>query len=180
MSCGKHVDSNEDLKAGYKFQKDSVFYRKVETWFHQDSIKFTLEDFTIVDTLHEFERYIIVDTCGGRGIPIPVPGTNSGKAVINSSITFNYGAANFNGEIVIFPRFGEWMDLGHGYFGVRKYRNSMEWGVLHIRGEMITDIKYHSFVKDTSNQLICEYSYNNTLMYDTLDFSSNMIRMPRE
>ncbi len=177
-SCGEHIDSNEDLKAGYRFKKDSVFYRKVNRLGENDSIKFTLKDFTILDTFPEFERYIIGDSQGGHKFLIPDKLGNGGAGgTVETPRTFNYGAANFDGEIVIFPRFWQWMDLGHGYFGVRKYRNTPEFGVVHIRGEMITDIKYTLLSNDSfTHQIICGYSVNESLLYDTIDVQSGKVK----
>jgi hypothetical protein len=171
VSCGEHIDSTEKLQAGYKFRKDSVFYMKINRIGKDDSIKYTLKDFTILDTFPEFERYIIGDSQAGHRFRIPDKLGNGGAGgTVETPHTFNYGAANFNGEIVIFPRFWQWVDLGNGYFGVRKYRNTNELGVLHIRGEMITDIKYESLAVDSlTHQIICGYRVNENLLYDTID-----------
>lgn len=90
LGCGEAVVKEKDLKVGYRFQRDSVISRNMK-FPGSDSVRFTLESFTIIDTLPEFEKYIIVDS---------VPSLPH-KDYYNRE----YGVADFNGDIVIFPSF---------------------------------------------------------------------------
>ena len=172
-SCGEHIDSNDELVAGYQFKRDTVFWMKTNSWFEsRDSIPYHVNDFGVVDTLAEFERYIIVDTASKDLPPVHVPyitSPNGGPVSVDVDLRFRYGAKNYDNEVVIFPRFNELLDLGSGYFGVRKFRNQEVWGVLHIRGEMITDIKYTMLKVDSlTGNIVGSYQVIGGMAYDTL------------
>lgn len=146
IACGEHINKDEDLVAGYQFKRDSLLWMRTSSLFSdKDSIPFHVNDFGVIDTLPEFERYIIVDTAAHDRKPIYLPflPTAHGNGMeFKSNLRLKYGAKSFDNKIVIFPRFHEFIDLTNGYYGVRLYLNTDVWGILHVRGQMVTDVKY--------------------------------------
>lgn len=145
VSCSGIYDS-DDLKAGYIFEPQDSYDTK------------TVDDFEIIDTMEDFERYIIIDP----GDPDLIKGGDfhSGDIPIHISGSDRYGIANFDNQFIVCPDFMYLSQLKDGYFvGLLPggFKNPVE-GILHVRGEMITDFKYKSInLKDNTDSVKCSY-----------------------
>jgi hypothetical protein len=172
-SCGRRVDNtpidkSEDLKAGYKFKSAREFEYAGKKW--------SIKNLRIIDTFSELERYVVTRSQPDFSLDLNTL-KNRGDIEIDSGEKLFYGAASLDGDIVIFPDFLDWQDLGNGYFGVRNYvpeKHNSFWGVLFIRGEMVTNFQYDEVYRDTiSKNIIGNVWQDSVRIYDTIYVGGN-------
>lgn len=167
LACGRAADDYHQMKSGYRFKNGPVLY---ETRLNGDSVPFTVDSFVVVDTLPELGRYIIGFN-RQRLPPMPVPDFQSGGVhVLDPAKTMHYGAADFDGNIIIFPQFLVWNYLGDGYVAVAHHINDDACGLLHLRGELVTDMTYRELKYDSASGKILGLHFRvNNWVYDTLN-----------
>ena len=149
LSCGRHVDPDHEIRAGYRFRQDTVLYHKVVTWWKTDSIRHAFSDYAHADTIDGTEYVLLVDT-GRVVLPIiPPPSANRDPGIMSEKV-LHYGVGNMQGMILVFPRFHHVERLYGPYLSVRLYQNGTYAGLLHASGYMVSDVAYTHFVLDSA------------------------------
>ena len=142
------VYNSDKLKAGHIFEPQDYF---------EDE---TVSDYQIIDTLEEFERYIIARVYESDETRVPIGHADAKFSFGGGTKIRDYGIANFDNQFIIYPDF---MYLGHlkdGYLlgALPGGFKNPDKGILHIRGEMITDFKYKRIdLKENTDSVKCSY-----------------------
>ncbi len=135
-----------------------------------DSFPRTIDSFTIVDTLPGFRKYIIADSW--TTMPLILPSRDLSKVSFSGGEKYPvYGVADFNGDIVVYPSFSPWLPLPNGFYGFSLMRNQANvWGLLHVNGVMMTDVKYEDISYDTaSNRILCRMITGQDTTVDSIE-----------
>lgn len=177
----KPVDNFDDLKKGYIFKHGMVMYEYIDRSDGLDSVRKTIDSFTIVDTLVEYKKYIIADSFLYFPLAVPTKDLKDINFPKGPKKYAVYGVADFSGEIIIYPSFKYWEPIVNGFYSFsRDKRNINEicsWGLLHVSGEVVTDVAYDAFFYDsTSNKIICQKEYGPNAKYDSIPAVFNRIK----
>lgn len=169
VSCGEYVDAPEVMQKGYIFRSDDSIARYHNGLFGSDSTVFGFSDFEVVDTLPKFGKYEVVLYAGRAPIPIFSPSSSRKARVESSDDIWLYGVADFDHSITIFPAYSNWYYVAPGIYAFKKFPiNKTNWGLLHVRGEVITDFDYLKFEYDSLSNAIYGFISINHEDIDTI------------
>lgn len=175
----KPVDNFDDLKKGYRFKHGMVMYEYIDRSGGLDSVRKTIDSFTIVDTLIEYKKYIIADSFMYFPLAMPRKDLKGIDFPTGPKKYAVYGVADFSGEIIIYPSFKYWQPIVNGFYSFsRDKRNINEicsWGLLHVNGVVVTDVKYDLFFYDSaSHKIICQNEHGAAAQYDSIPAVFNL------
>lgn len=154
FSCGRHVDKTEDIKAGYRFKRDTVIYHEAVFWWGTQRFRHAFSDYPHLDTIDGTEYVVLVDTTD-KGFPMIAPPSAGGGVVMVEWTEVKCGIGSLGGEIVVFPRFYGLQQVYGSYFsGTLSAKGDTLHGLLHASGYMVSDVAFSRFEADTIHKKI--------------------------